>query len=79
MKKPFYQTTGWCGMVIILLAYFLLSFDFLSADSVWYQGLNVLGSLGIVLETWMRRDYQPMVLNIIWILIAIVAIVRLFV
>lgn len=66
-------------MVIILLAYFLLSFDFLSADSIWYQGLNVLGSLGIVLETWMRRDYQPMVLNIIWILIAIVAIVRLFV
>lgn len=76
MKQKLLQIFGWIGMVLILAAYFLVSFNFLSFDSIWYQGMNVVGSLGIVLETLSKKDYQPAVLNIVWILIAIVAILR---
>lgn len=64
-------------MVIILLAYFLMTFSFIGAQSVTYQVMNVIGSVGIILVTWKRKDYQPMTLNVMWMIIAIVAIGRI--
>ena len=36
-----------------------------------------VAAAGVTLETWVRRDYQPFWLNLIWALIALVAIVHL--
>jgi hypothetical protein len=66
-------------MVLILTAYFLVSFSFISAQSLTYQLLNIIGSLGIILETVSKRDWQPMVLNMIFLLIAIGAIIKMLV
>ncbi len=63
-------------MVLILVAYFLVSFDIVTVHNIWFQLLNIVGSLGLALVAFGRRDWQPMVLNIIWILIAIIAMVR---
>lgn len=75
--KPRFQVIGWIGMVLILTAYFLVSFEILSVENIWYQLMNIVGSIGLVLVAYNRKDYQPMTLNIIWILIAIVAILRI--
>lgn len=77
MKQKLLQLFGWLGMILILGAYFLVSFDFLSADSIWYQGMNIVGSIGIVFETLSKKDYQPAVLNIAWILIAIISLMKI--
>lgn len=74
--KPRFQIIGWIGMVLILVAYFLVSFDIVTVHNIWFQLLNIVGSLGLALVAFGRRDWQPMVLNIIWILIAIIAMVR---
>lgn len=79
MKNNYLQFIGWLGMVIILLAYFLMTFSFIGAQSVIYQVMNVIGSVGIIVVTWKRKDYQPMMLNIIWSLIAIIALVKLII
>lgn len=76
--KPRFQVIGWIGMILILAAYFLISFDILTVHNIWYQLMNIVGSFGLVLVAFSRRDWQPMVLNIFWILIAIGAIVNLF-
>ncbi|MEK7623899.1 MAG: hypothetical protein AAB408_04520 [Patescibacteria group bacterium] len=68
---------GWYGTVAILLAYALVSFHLISAESVWYQLLNFTGALGIVAVSWPKQAYQPAVLNIIWAVIALIALVRL--
>lgn len=69
---------AWAGTVAIVLAYFLVSFRRLGPDSLWYIGLNIGGSLAIVVHSLQKRDLQPAILNIVWLLIALVALVRLF-
>lgn len=75
--KPKFQIIGWIGMILILVAYFLISFDIVTVHNIWFQLLNIIGSFGLVLVAFGRRDWQPMVLNIIWIFIAIIAMIRI--
>ncbi|MFZ1019789.1 MAG: hypothetical protein WAN61_02270, partial [Minisyncoccia bacterium] len=60
--------------VAIVLAYVLVSFSFLSANSIWYQLLNGTGAVGIVVVSLYKKAYQPGILNIVWTLIAVLAI-----
>lgn len=74
-KSIIIQILGWYGVVAILLAYALLSFDIIPADGVVYQLLNLTGALGIILAAYAKKDMQPVVLNIVWLIIAAVALV----
>jgi len=38
------EILGWYGVIAVLGAYALISFS-LSANSLWYQGLNITGGL----------------------------------
>lgn len=64
-------------MLAILLAYFLVSFKFIEARSLPYEILNLTGAAGIVVEAGSKKDKQPMVLNIVWALIALIVIVQI--
>ncbi len=77
MQKLF-ETIGWIGMVMILTAYALANFHILSVDTITYQLLNIIGSFGIILVSYLRRNYQPMVLNIVWIIIGVISLVKIF-
>lgn len=75
--KHFIEAFGWFGVVAIVGAYALLSFSVIASDSIAYQALNIVGSLGIVTEALTKRDYQPAVLNIIWLLVGAIALARI--
>ena len=75
--KKFLEAYGWYGTVAIITAYTLVSFSFVSADSYWYQILNATGALGIVFISLHKKAYQPAALNVIWTLIALIAIARM--
>ena len=80
MKKQFEQLTewlGWYGVLAILLAYGLLSFSVIRSNGLVYQLLNLTGGLGILIDAYADKNYQPVVLNAIWILIALFAIVNI--
>lgn len=77
MKHRAVGIIGWYGVVATIAAYFLISFGMLTANNLLYQALNLTGALGVTIETWVRRDYQPFWLNLIWTLIAAAAIVNL--
>ncbi len=68
---------GWYGLIAIVLAYTLVSLSILEATDLTYQILNGTGAIGIVLQTYTKRDYQPMILNIIWTIIALVSILKI--
>jgi hypothetical protein len=68
---------GWYGVMAILLAYTLLSFKALTPDSLPYQLLNLTGALGIMFEAYSKKDTQPVVLNIVWAFVALLAICRI--
>lgn len=82
-KKQQFETltefAGWVGVLSILLAYALLSFDVLASDQAAYHILNLVGGAGIVIDAVADKNYQPAVLNLIWAAIAVYAIIRVVV
>ncbi len=55
-----YEIIGWTGTVLILIAYFLVSTKRLSASSKNYQMLNLVGALGIVVNSAVMEPFhQP--------------------
>jgi hypothetical protein len=77
MKHKAENYFGWYGVIAILLAYILVSFSVLKSNSFGYQILNLTGALGIILEAVSKKDAQPAVLNTVWALIALIAIISL--
>ncbi|HLD20169.1 MAG TPA: hypothetical protein VJB93_02915 [Patescibacteria group bacterium] len=73
------EIIGWYGTVAIVSAYALLSFGAIVSESMIYQVLNATGAIGIVFISFKKKTYQPGVLNIIWTIIAIVAMVKILV
>ncbi len=60
------ETIGWIGAVSLLSAYYLISNGKLDGKSILYQGLNLIGSLGILINSYYHNALPPVVLNIIW-------------
>ena len=77
MKNKMIEIFGWYGTVAIVLAYALTSFNLLLPDNIWYQILNGTGAVGIVILSFNKKAYQPGILNIIWTVIAIIAIIKI--
>jgi len=78
MKLKIIELFGWYGTVAIVGAYALVSFSVIQSNSFLYQFLNLTGAVGIVLISFNKKAYQPAVLNIIWTIIALVAIGKIF-
>jgi hypothetical protein len=78
-KKIKDEIIGWYGTIAIVSSYALLSFGFIDANSLLYQILNFTGALGIVYISMKKRTYQPGVLNIIWAVIALIAITQILI
>jgi hypothetical protein len=77
--KTFIAAFGWYGMAAIILAYALVSFGVLQPTSLSFQLLNATGAIGIVIVSFHKKAYQPGALNLIWMVIALVAIAQILV
>jgi hypothetical protein len=77
MILDIYSILGWIGMILLLLAYFLLSTKRLKINYVLYHLLNLFGAAGIGISTFVTHSWPAMALNIIWIIIAIIAIIKI--
>ena len=67
------EIVGWAGAVLILIAYLLLSAGKLTGQSLVYQGMNVVGAAGFVVNGWWHGALPSASLNILWLLIGAVA------
>ena len=68
---------GWVGVGLILLAYAGVSFSQIQPQSWLYQLMNLFGAIFLIIETWQKKDYQPVVLNVVWASIAIIGLLSL--
>jgi len=67
------EVAGWAGAALILLAYLMLSVGKLSGQSLVYQGMNVVGAAGFVINGWWHGAIPSAALNILWLLIGGIA------
>lgn len=73
MTKLTVDLVGWLGAGLLLLAYGLVSFKKLRVDAGYYQLLNIVGSCFLIVNTVYYRAYPSALVNLIWIIIALVA------
>jgi quinol-cytochrome oxidoreductase complex cytochrome b subunit len=67
------EVAGWAGAVLILLPYLLLSAEKLTGQSLVYQGMNVVGAAGFVINGWWHGAMPSAALNVLWLFIGAVA------
>ncbi|EKD52913.1 MAG: hypothetical protein ACD_61C00197G0004 [uncultured bacterium] len=74
--KKFLSHTGvrWAAVIILLLAYILVSQGLISGVGLVFNGLNCLGSLIMIANSLSlpKKDWPVAVFNVVWVLIALV-------
>jgi hypothetical protein len=70
----FVEIAGWVGASLILGGYLLLSMGKVTGTSPLYQGMNVVGAAGFIINGWWHGAIPSAVLNVIWMIIGGVAL-----
>lgn len=68
---------GWAGMAFILVAYFFLTSERIVVKSWIYHTINLLGGAALIFYTYVNRTLPIMALNILWVFIAIFALIKI--
>lgn len=71
------EIAGWVGVLCVLGSYLLLAAGLIDGNSWMYHVLILIGSLFIAAISYKKRIFQPMVLNLCFSTLALVALVRL--
>ena len=71
------ETVGWLGAALILLAYALLTAGRINAQSYAYQGMNVVGAAGFIVNSGWNGAIPSAALNVVWAGIGLFAMARL--
>ena len=73
----FVDAFGWLSSAAVVIAYGLISMNKLDSKSRIYQWLNLFGSVGLALNTAYYRAFPSTVVNVVWFVIAGVALIRI--
>jgi len=74
--KTFIEIAGWSGTVLVLGSYALISAGKLQARSTLYQGMNLVGAVGLAINSGWNGAWPSAGLNVVWLGIAVVAMRR---
>jgi hypothetical protein len=72
------EIIGWMGSIGILLAYGLNSYQKLRSDSLAFSLLNLAGGLFLMLYTIYKEAFANTFVNLVWVVIAVIALGRFF-
>jgi paired small multidrug resistance pump len=73
------ELIGWIGVLLILLAYSMVMLEIIAPENILYGLINFVGALGIIVSSYYKRDFQPVLLNIAWLIVAGIGIIKSFV
>jgi hypothetical protein len=71
------EAIGWLAALLILGAYLLLSLGKVDGRSRLYQCMNIAGASGMIINSGWNGAIPSAVLNAIWALIGLYALVRI--
>lgn len=75
-QKVFIEWLDWVGVIFVVGAYLSAVLGWVAATDWRYLGVNILGSAGIMYSSWKKKDRQPALLNLIWIVVAVIGLLR---
>ena len=74
--KMIYDIVGWIGMIIVLIAYALLSTDKIK-NGILYQSLNLIAGILMAIGLFPKNAWFSFTLQIIWAIIALITIIKI--
>ena len=72
----FFDILGWIGMILVLLAYGLLSTNKITNGKL-YQSLNLLAAIFMAIGLYPTKAWFSFALQVVWGIIAIISIIKL--
>jgi hypothetical protein len=75
-NKLLIELIGWIASVLIVASYSLNISGKLPTTSKLYVWANIFGGIFFVINTYFHQAYPSMVVNIVWVVIAIVMLVK---
>ena len=73
----FFDIMGWIGMLLVLLAYGLLSTNKIENGKT-YQVINLLASIFMAIGLFPTKAWFSFTLQVVWGLIAIISLIKIF-
>ena len=70
------EIIGWIGSVLIVGSYFLNINGKLKSTSPVYIISNLMGGIFFTIKTFAHKAYPSVAVNVIWVIIAIAALVK---
>ncbi|MFY0608362.1 MAG: hypothetical protein JXR10_16710 [Cyclobacteriaceae bacterium] len=70
------ELIGWAGAASLLIGFVLNIFNQITATSVIYLLLNLVGSVLLLYNAWENEAYPFVVVNLIWSLFSIFKLVQ---
>ena len=70
------EIIGWIGTILIVGAYFLNINGKVKSTSVPYILANLAGGILFSIYTYAHRTYPNMVVNVVWVAIAVAALMK---
>lgn len=77
--KKIIHIIGWVGTILLILGYGINTLGFIESTGFLYAGINILAGAFLGLRVWLDRNWSNLILEIFWIGIAIISIIRLLV
>lgn len=71
-----YDIIGWIGMILVLIAYALLSTDKIK-NGILYQLLNLIAGIFMAIALFPKNAWFSFTLQIIWAIIALITILKI--
>jgi uncharacterized membrane protein len=72
----FIEIIGWIGAVLIVGAYSLNIYGVWKTNSLKYITANLFGGFFFVINTFVHKAFPSMIVNIIWVFIAVFALLK---
>jgi len=70
------EVIGWIGMVLVLLAYFLITMKKTDRESKLYHSMNLIGAFFLGINSFINGAYPPGALDIAWMFVAIYGLIK---
>ncbi len=76
MAYELHDFLGNVGVVLILLSYFLLQIEKMSATSLLYSLVNAIGAVLILVSLLYDFNLSAFIVEVVWLLISVYALTR---
>lgn len=78
LRKYKMELVGWTGAAFSLGAYSLNSLNIIGSQSIAYLLMNIFGCFFLILYALSKKAHASWVLNSIWLLMTMVALVKVY-